>query len=494
MILLRPRTAGLTSTLDHIVEDLERKDAAVPEGLVRIVGIETAEPYPLSLGPDDAATSVSSNGQLSDILFSKPANQEQYEVAARLAKSNAVLVQGPPGTGKTHTIANLLGYLLAQGKTVLVTAHTTKALRVLRRHLDEALQPLCLSVLDSDVESQAELSHAAQEIANRLSRSNASSLRREAALLRAERQKLLKNARIFANICATRVSVKFDEIVLGGEGTSPIEAAKRIKADAERDAWIPGPLQPNILCPLNDAEVFQLYVSQGTISPDEESQLSVQQPACEKIVSPADFRALAREKDGTVKRSQVHRAELWDDRVGKEHASTHLQQLHQRLAAAALFLSEPQNWLREVLFAGWTGGGYAQAWEDLTQTIDSLAAAASNAQALIMAHGPELPEDGTSPDFLAKLTAIVRYSDDGGTIGFKTRLTKPAGIASSRCAEWKAERRGHSTISLPVGFGEIRRRTRKLLRSLESRGRKSRRAGDPKPRQYARAIGAKLCI
>ena len=63
----------------------------------------------------------------------------------------------PPGTGKTHTIANLLGYLLAQGKT-LVTAHTTKALRVLRGQLDEALQPLCLSVLDSDVESQAQLS------------------------------------------------------------------------------------------------------------------------------------------------------------------------------------------------------------------------------------------------------------------------------------------------------------------------------------------------
>ena len=38
-----------------------------------------------------------------DILFSKPANAEQYEIAARLVRSKAVLVQGPPGTGKTHT-------------------------------------------------------------------------------------------------------------------------------------------------------------------------------------------------------------------------------------------------------------------------------------------------------------------------------------------------------------------------------------------------------
>ena len=88
------------------------------------------------------------SGPEPDILFSQLANAEQYEIAARLTQAKAVLVQGPPGTGKTHTIANLLGYLLAQGKTVLVTAHTTKALRVLRRQVDEALQPLCLSVLE----------------------------------------------------------------------------------------------------------------------------------------------------------------------------------------------------------------------------------------------------------------------------------------------------------------------------------------------------------
>ena len=93
----------------------------------------------------------------SHILFSKPANAEQYEIATRLAKSKAVLVQGPPGTGKTHTIANLLGCLLSQGKTVLVTAHATKTLRVLRRHVDESLRPLCLSVLEGDADSQARL-------------------------------------------------------------------------------------------------------------------------------------------------------------------------------------------------------------------------------------------------------------------------------------------------------------------------------------------------
>ena len=49
------------------------------------------------------------SGPEPDILFSKLANAEQYEIAARLTQAKAVLVQGPPGTGKTHTIANLLG-------------------------------------------------------------------------------------------------------------------------------------------------------------------------------------------------------------------------------------------------------------------------------------------------------------------------------------------------------------------------------------------------
>jgi hypothetical protein len=42
----------------------------------------------------------------------------------------------------------------------------------------------------------------------------------------------------------------------------------------DRDAWIPEPIRPRVLCPLSDNEVFQLYASQGAISPGDELQLS----------------------------------------------------------------------------------------------------------------------------------------------------------------------------------------------------------------------------
>jgi hypothetical protein len=79
------------------------------------------------------------------------------QIIRRLEHSGSVLVQGPPGTGKTHTIGNLIGHLLAQGKSILVTAQTAKALRVVRDKVPEMLQPLAVSVLGSDQGARQQL-------------------------------------------------------------------------------------------------------------------------------------------------------------------------------------------------------------------------------------------------------------------------------------------------------------------------------------------------
>ncbi|MBV5312771.1 MAG: AAA family ATPase [Prolixibacteraceae bacterium] len=49
-------------------------------------------------------------------------------VLSQLALSPYLIVQGPPGTGKTYKLAELLAELLAEGKKVLVTALTNRAL------------------------------------------------------------------------------------------------------------------------------------------------------------------------------------------------------------------------------------------------------------------------------------------------------------------------------------------------------------------------------
>ncbi|MCU1302695.1 MAG: hypothetical protein JWQ87_2979, partial [Candidatus Sulfotelmatobacter sp.] len=152
VIFMRQRQSGLSSVFDLILEDIPNR-IDFPAAILQILGLapavsnaETGDPSSLPLGNEDE-----------DILLSKPANKEQLEIARQLSRRDCVLVQGPPGTGKTHTIANLLGHLLAQGKSVLVTAHTPKALRVLRQKVVEPLQPLCISVLQNDKQSQEEL-------------------------------------------------------------------------------------------------------------------------------------------------------------------------------------------------------------------------------------------------------------------------------------------------------------------------------------------------
>jgi len=103
-----------------------------------------------------------------DLLFPLQANEEQKEIARRLANDYGVVVQGPPGTGKSHTIANLICHLLANGKRVLVTSQTEKALNVLAEKIPEAIRPLCINVAGGDIGSLRNLEQSIRSISDQL--------------------------------------------------------------------------------------------------------------------------------------------------------------------------------------------------------------------------------------------------------------------------------------------------------------------------------------
>lgn len=109
------------------------------------------------------------NGQSSNVFFTKPANRAQLEIVDYIDHNKSVVVQGPPGTGKTHTIANLIGHYLSQGKTILVTSSTSKALGVLRDKLPKEIRPLCVPLLD---QSETEISKAIEVISEQLQQYN----------------------------------------------------------------------------------------------------------------------------------------------------------------------------------------------------------------------------------------------------------------------------------------------------------------------------------
>lgn len=170
VIFMRNRRTGPGNVFDLILEDIANRNDFSP-ALLQMLGIvlETAPGGAPVSAPAGSSKSIARGNEDRDVLFGKPANKEQLEIAKQLARRDCVVVQGPPGTGKTHTIANILGHLLAQGKRVLVTAHTPKALKVLRQKVVEEIQPLCVSVLHNDKQSQDELQVSVRKIHVRLS-------------------------------------------------------------------------------------------------------------------------------------------------------------------------------------------------------------------------------------------------------------------------------------------------------------------------------------
>jgi len=75
-------------------------------------------------------------------FFPLAVNKEQKEIYNNYLKNRLTVVMGPPGTGKSHTIVNILCALLAEGKRVLVTAQTDKALESLLTKIPQTFDDL----------------------------------------------------------------------------------------------------------------------------------------------------------------------------------------------------------------------------------------------------------------------------------------------------------------------------------------------------------------
>ena len=126
LIFIRKKDTGIVKAIESIVDRIENH-GEIPNQLLELVGIIKNK--------ENNNKSRIEDIKEEEILFVKDTNREQVDIAKQIEINDAVVVQGPPGTGKTHTIANLLGHFLAQGKNVLITSHTKKALRVLKEKI-----------------------------------------------------------------------------------------------------------------------------------------------------------------------------------------------------------------------------------------------------------------------------------------------------------------------------------------------------------------------
>ena len=146
----------------------------IPPGPAALVTVPSDEPVPFANIRFRGLSSRGgeSGGEVRELYFPLPYNQEQVTIVQQLEQAEGVTVQGPPGTGKTHTIANIICHYLATGRRVLVTSKGEPALEVLREKIPEEVRPLTVALLTSDRESLRQSESAINTIQAKVSQLN----------------------------------------------------------------------------------------------------------------------------------------------------------------------------------------------------------------------------------------------------------------------------------------------------------------------------------
>lgn len=405
VLFLRSRNQGFALALESIIQDLDSSDRPVPAFLAAIVGEESTPSPAVAAG---SPVTDNPNGEDVDVLLSKPANTEQLEIARRLEQTGAVLVQGPPGTGKTHTIANLLGHLLAQGMNVLVTSHTNKALRVLKEKVVEPLQPLCVSAL---ADNNDDLEASINQITERLSALNPDLLEREAVQLVEERVGLLSRLRVTREQLRLARLDEYRPVLYGGQELEPAEAARWVAAHPEH-AWIPAPVTLGEPLPLSSAELLELYRSNAAISPAAEADLQWPLPNLVALPLPETFAAWEGEYNRLEAADLAYREDLWDARRSPQ--AERVAELAAALAKATEPLQEQAEWQLGAVAAGQAGGAALSAWRELVRQIEQVCSLGAAAQEAIFRFGPAVPETCLPGQLAAVLQEMEQHLAGGG--------------------------------------------------------------------------------
>jgi len=232
VIFVRKRTNSLWSKYaEKIRRDIEKNGTKSTEFINDLIGEYKEED---SRALENSETSGETSIKEAELFFPLPWNDEQKRIAERLEINYGVVVKGPPGTGKSHTIANLIARFLAQGKSVLVTSQTSKALEVLRDKLPENIRSLAVSQLNQSAKRDDILQQSISEISSNLGErhtkfkeENSDHVRKELARVREEKAVVANKIRQYILIDSS------EKIIIDGEEINPISAAKLISKHSE---------------------------------------------------------------------------------------------------------------------------------------------------------------------------------------------------------------------------------------------------------------------
>ncbi|WP_446223315.1 AAA domain-containing protein [Nocardia sp. IBHARD005] len=266
-IILRKRSnRGMVNALRAIAENI-RSTGAVPTGMLNLV-----DPNHESVvsAPDTAGAIVRDGA---DQFLPLPLNPRQLQILNHVDNHAHTLVQGPPGTGKTHTAAALITHLLAQGKRVLITAHTDRALHEVRHRLPEDIKPLCVTVIGDSRTELEELKMSVNRINLAATEHDPARSHRTANAAAARIDELRRTrGQLHAELLGLRER-DITEFRIGDYPGSSAAIASQWRADRAEFAWSVPLLAPasDEVCPVGAAELTEwlgLLRNQELVDPE----------------------------------------------------------------------------------------------------------------------------------------------------------------------------------------------------------------------------------
>ena len=368
LIFIRKKETGIVKAIENITEKIENS-GEIPAHLYELVGVASEEEN----------ENTEKDFREEEILFVKDANTEQVNIAKQIEKNNAVVVQGPPGTGKTHTIANLLGHFLAQGKNVLVTSQTKKALRVLKEKILKSIQGLCISILDDD---NSDMRKSVETISEKLGNFTSEKLKKEVEELEKIR---IKECNDLENITDQMCGIRYREsksIDFNGETFFIKDIAKYLRENPEIAGKIPGKISELVPCPItNDEFSFLKTKYRQQVSESEEKEIVLGLNNISDYLDISEFEELVNDKKHTWKELEkllndnsfnidsnilyVNGKEIIDLKKFKENYDV-------RQTIPKELTEDMEKWKVDVAISGGTDNGNKINWQNFIEDIKEL--------------------------------------------------------------------------------------------------------------------------
>ena len=422
--ILRKRMDGTLKAIEQIIEHVE-KTGEVPAPIGDIV-----EGGKIDIPEDTGEISIEEQlaavgGESIDILLSKEANKEQLEIARRIERYNAVLVQGPPGTGKTHTIANLMGHFLAQGKSVLVTSHTQKALSVLKEKISPGLQSLCVSMLD---DTNVDMEKSIDGITSYMSQYTSFELKKEMESLGIERKQIIRNLAETRKKLFSIINQECNCIVYNGEEISPSMAAKFVQENSETLSYIPGVVCLYEPLPLTFAELSELYQSNSIISAEDESEFNHDLPNPDDVMLPKTFEdncnvlnssmdqldALSENSGWKIQNLPAENKILLTAPFGQLIVDYPEEEAVNQLRNYISTFPKVEPWMQHCAVDGKKGDAYKQLWIQLIQQLHDTSVYAE--KLTLEKFGKNIQISSQDPNFAEAMKQLMDKYKQGGKI------------------------------------------------------------------------------